>query len=86
MTIYGDRVIAEIIKVKEIIGWDPNPVEFVSSKEEDEIPGMHVNKRKAMWGHSEKVAIYKSRTETSQEKPTCGHIHLGCLAPRNKRK
>lgn len=44
---------------------DLNPIRLISLKEYKELPGMHKHRVKAIWGHSEKVTVLKSRRGAS---------------------
>ena len=60
-------VFKEVIKLNEVVGWDPNSMGLVSLQEEEETRGVHEHRGMAMWGHSRKAAICKPRREASEK-------------------
>lgn len=55
------------LRWNEAIELDPNPIWLGFLQEEEETPGMCMNREEAMRGHSEKLAIHEPKREASGE-------------------
>ena len=57
-----------------------------SLKEQDETPGMHMHRGKAIWGHSKKAAACKPRREVSEETNPVDTLILDLTVSRTMRQ
>ena len=80
VAVFVDNAFREVIQLNEAIRVKPNPIWLVSLGDEiwthRKISEAYPQRTKAMWGHSEKVAICKALERVSERNQTCKNLDL----------
>lgn len=69
VTVFGDMPLTKQLWLNEFIRVDPWSIGVVSFWEKEETPGAYMTEKKAMWGHNEKMTIYKPRQAPGKINP-----------------
>lgn len=73
-TVFEIESLKGLLSLNEVIKVTPDPIWMVFVRRGNlnmqKIPGIHTHRGKTMWGDSEKAALYISRGERPQKKPS----------------